>query len=222
MLGDPASAKEVWFVLHGYRQLAARFIRRFGALPGVGRWRAVVAPEALSRFYIEEEVGPHGPESRVGASWMTRADRDHEIEDYVEYLDRVASAVLPGADSSPTAGRRPATESVVAAGPRVVVFGFSQGAETASRWVARGRVRPDELVLWGGGVAVDLEPQPAAEAFRRVAIVHVVGSDDRWGGNRAGESERQLGELGLAPRRIGYTGGHRIPPAVLREHWPEP
>ncbi|MCA1790257.1 MAG: hypothetical protein LC667_10475, partial [Thioalkalivibrio sp.] len=61
VLGDPASAREVWFVLHGYRQMAGRFIRRFGPLPGAGRSRAVVAPEALSRFYIEEEVGPHGP-----------------------------------------------------------------------------------------------------------------------------------------------------------------
>ncbi|NIP78275.1 MAG: phospholipase, partial [Gemmatimonadetes bacterium] len=88
--------REVWFVLHGYGQLAERFVRRFDALPGVrDGMRAVVAPEALSRFYVEEEVtGPHGPESRVGATWMTRADREHEIRDYVEYLDRVAAAVL--------------------------------------------------------------------------------------------------------------------------------
>jgi len=204
VLGDPSTAAEVWFVLHGYRQLAARFIRRFEALPGVGRRRVVVAPEALSRFYIEEEeVGPHDRESRVGASWMTRADRAHEIRDYVEYLDRVASVVE-------------------APGRRIVVLGFSQGAETASRWVTLGGVRPDELVLWGGGVAVDLEPERSAEVLSRMTIRHVVGSQDRWGATRAAESEEQLSELGVATGRIEYRGGHTIPPGPLREHWPDP
>lgn len=222
-MGDPASAKEVWFVLHGYRQLAARFIRRFGALPGAGGSRAVVAPEALSRFYIEAEVGPHGQESRVGASWMTRAGRDQETGDYVEYLDRVASAVLTGGEDPPTGGADPAAAPLDADGRRIVVLGFSQGAETASRWVVRGRVpRPAELVLWGGGVAVDLDAQRAAEALRSTTVVHVVGSEDSWGGTRARESERQLLESGVPTRRVGYAGGHRIPPAVLREHWPDP
>jgi len=46
VLGDPVASGEVWFVLHGYRQTAERFIRRFQHLPGAGETRAVVAPEA--------------------------------------------------------------------------------------------------------------------------------------------------------------------------------
>lgn len=201
-------------MVHGYRQLAERFIRRFEALPGVGEARAVVAPEALSRFYIEEEVGPHGPDSRVGASWMTRADRDHEIADYVGYLDRLAAAVLPA-----SAGRRAVAAPPGAGGRRVVVLGFSQGAETASRWATYGRIRPDELVLWGGGLAEDLDPARAAESLKGTRVRVVVGSEDRWARGRSRDTEDRLRELGLDSERVEYAGGHAVSPRVLREHW---
>jgi predicted esterase len=204
VVGDPGSAAEVWFVLHGYRQLAERFIQRFGALPGAGSRRAVVAPEALSRFYVEEEVGPHGPEARVGAAWMTRADREHEIADYVEYLDRVAEEVVPGEGS----------------GPRIVVLGFSQGAETASRWVCRGRVRPAELVLWGGGLAVDLGAEEVRRGLEGVAVRLVVGASDPWAARRSGETASQLEAAGRSGERLEYPGGHRVEAEALRRHWP--
>lgn len=195
-------------MVHGYRQLAERFIRRFEALPGVGASRAVVAPEALSRFYVEEEVGPHDAGSRVGASWMTRADREHEIRDYVEYLDRMAGEVVERA----AGGRRPR--------PRIVVLGFSQGAETASRWVGYGRTGADELVLWGGGLAEDLDLDRAAGALRSARIRLVVGSEDRWAARKAVESERRLRELGVEAERVEYEGGHVVSGRVLAEGWP--
>lgn len=218
MLGDPGSCSEVWFVLHGYRQLAERFIRRLTALPGVGGSRAVVAPEALSRFYIEDEVGPHGPGSRVGASWMTRADREHEIRDYVEYLDRVAAELIPTPPDPPAPGHEapPAPTDL----PRVVVLGFSQGAETASRWVTYGRIRPAELILWGGGLAEDLDAAAAAEALSGLRVRLVTGSDDRWAARRAEGSERRLRELGARVDRVRYEGGHVVASDVLETHWP--
>lgn len=205
MLGDPAASTEVWFVLHGYRQLAERFIRRFDALPGAGETRAVVAPEALSRFYIDDERGPHGPGSWVGASWMTREDRELEIRDYVEYLDRVAAEVL--------------TDHAETEAPRVVVLGFSQGAETASRWATMGRVRPAELILWGGGLAADLELETAAQALRRMTVRLVVGSEDRWAEQRSAESRRRLRDIGVEPELLRYAGGHSVAPDALVEHW---
>ena len=78
----------MWVVCHGYRQLARRFIREFQGIAGAER--RIVAPEGLSRFYLDEEGGPHGPEARVGATWMTREDRIAEIDDYVAYLDALA------------------------------------------------------------------------------------------------------------------------------------
>ena len=65
VLGDMLGAAEVWFVLHGYSQLAATLAKWFETAVKPGR--LIVAPEALSRSYFEE----HGAR-RVGASWMTK------------------------------------------------------------------------------------------------------------------------------------------------------
>ena len=72
---------EVWIVLHGHTYLAKRFIRYFRVLEDDRR--LIVAPEGLSRFYVNHEA------RRVGASWMTREDRLNEIADYVNYLDEL-------------------------------------------------------------------------------------------------------------------------------------
>jgi predicted esterase len=211
VLGDATSAGEVWFVLHGYGQLAGGFIQRFRALPGAGVSRAVVAPEALSRFYVERQVGPHGRESRVGAAWMTREFREQEIGDYVEYLDRVAAEVLDG---------RPVTGGDGGSDPRIVILGFSQGAETASRWAVLGATRPAELVLWGGGLAADLDLDRAGAVLAGVAVRFVVGDGDAWGQGRTADSLGRLGAAGVAASRVDFTGGHAIEGAVLAGHWP--
>src|SRR2546428_199711 len=89
-LGSPQGATDVWFVCHGYGQLASRFLERFRALES--ERRCIVAPEGLSRFYLTENPS----ERRVGASWMTREDRVHEIDDYVRFLDALHAQVVPG------------------------------------------------------------------------------------------------------------------------------
>ncbi len=220
VMGDPRSSEEVWFALHGYRQLAERFIRRFTAFPGIdeGR-RAVVAPEGLSRFYIDDDGGEHGADSKVGATWMTRADREHEIGDYVEYLDRLAAAVL---EPAPPEGASPPGHEAPEASPirgdrGVVILGFSQGAATASRWAVYGRIQPDELVLWAGGLAADLDMAQAARVLAGVRIRFVIGDDDRWATRRVEESERRLERAGLQSERIGFPGGHGLPAEVLRD-----
>ncbi|MGH9418647.1 MAG: alpha/beta hydrolase, partial [Thermoanaerobaculia bacterium] len=77
---------EVWIVCHGHGQLAARFLSRF--VPIERSDRLFVAPEALSRYYLQPpRGGPHAPNAPIGATWMTSEDRDCEIADYVGYLD---------------------------------------------------------------------------------------------------------------------------------------
>lgn len=198
-LGPDDGASEIWFVLHGYRQLADRFLRRFEPLDD--GTRLIVAPEALSRFYVEREVGRHGPESLVGGSWMTRHERDAEIDDYVAYLDRVDESVLNRLD-----GR----------GPSTTVLGFSQGAHTAARWAVRGARRPDRLVLWGDTVPPDLDLERASSRLTGVEILLVAGESD---GTRQPEAERErveaLRDVGLTPRVLHHPGGHAIDHELL-------
>lgn len=195
-LGDPGTATDVWYVLHGYRQLARRFIRRFEPIGAAHR--LVVAPEGLSRFYVSSGQGRHGAESVVGATWMTREDRLTEIADYVAYLDRLAAHVdPPGAD-------------------RTTVLGFSQGVATACRWVVLGSVRPDRLVLWGDFLPPDLDLERARDALDGVEVILVRGTEDGALDERlaAKEAER-VSAAGLTLRRVTYEGGHEIDEETL-------
>src|SRR2546425_9676771 len=78
-------------VCHGSGQLAARSLRHFEPL--ADGTRLVVAPEALSRFYLEDTTVP-AKERKVGATWMTRENRLSEIDDYVRYLDALHAEVF--------------------------------------------------------------------------------------------------------------------------------
>jgi len=194
----PGEARELWYVLHGYRQLARRFMRRFAPVHD-GR-RRIVAPEGLSRFYLGREEGRHGPASAVGATWMTREDRLHEIQDYVGYLDRLHETVAPEAGEPP-----------------VTVLGFSQGVATASRWVVQGGVRPTRLVAWGDTLPPDLDMETAARRLEGVDVVLVRGSRDRAVGKERAAREREaLEATGIRYRVLSYEGGHDVYPAPLR------
>lgn len=196
--GDVARPAEVWFVLHGYGQLARRFIRRFGAV--ADGTRLVVAPEALSRFYVSSERGRHGPASVVGGTWMTREDREREIADYVAYLDRLAGTVLGGLDPVPP----------------LTVLGFSQGAATASRWVTYGAVRPARLLLWGDYLPPDLDMERAAWALERAQLILVRGTRDRsLDAELESHEATRLAAVGIVPRRLTYEGGHDVDAGAL-------
>ncbi|WP_261990367.1 hypothetical protein [Hymenobacter sp. BT188] len=43
--------RHIWFVCHGYGQLAAYFIRHFAVLTEAND-TVIIAPEGLSRFYL--------------------------------------------------------------------------------------------------------------------------------------------------------------------------
>src|SRR5438034_9250029 len=120
-LGSSRGAGVVGFACHGYWQLASRFLEKLRVLDDGTRF--IVAPEGLSRFYLIESP----TERRVGASWMTREDRLHEIDDYVRYLDALYRTVASGQAT-------------------VTVLGFSQGTATACRWTALGTSRIDRLI----------------------------------------------------------------------------
>ena len=62
---------------HGYGQLGASFSKALEPLEGDAR--VIAVPEALNRFYLDDPAKRHGPDSPVGATWMTREDRLTDI-----------------------------------------------------------------------------------------------------------------------------------------------
>ncbi len=189
VLGEPGpNLREVWFCLHGYGQLAAEFLEEFRPIADPSR--LLVAPEGLSRYYRD------GGGGAVGASWMTKEDREREIADYLEYLDALHARVF---------------EEVERDAVLVHVFGFSQGTATACRWVAQGKVRADRLTIWAGLVPPDVDLKAAAERYRAASITHVVGERDHWVAAKGLEDERaRLTEHELSFNLIRFEGGHRL------------
>jgi predicted esterase len=192
--------RELWLVCHGYGQLAARFVTQFAPLDD-GR-RLIVAPEALSRFYLDPlPARRNDPSPRVGATWMTREDRESEIADYVAYLERLVGEVR-----HPLSG----------AAPRIVVLGFSQGTATVCRWLASSVLRADHLVLWGGSIPPELDLAAWASRLHGAAISLVAGDEDELAtpGAVAREAER-LSAAGVAFTLQRFPGGHTIDPDAL-------
>ena len=187
-LGTPERANEVWFVCHGYGQLAARFLDRFRAVQSPER--CIVAPEALSRFYLPENPA----ERRVGASWMTKEDRLREIDDYVRYLDAVYAQVST-------------------AQQRVTALGVSQGTATVCRWAALGASRVDRVILWGGEVPPDLD----LKRLRVPRLTLVYGTRDEFFTSKVvAANEARLRDHGIRYELISFEGGHAIDVETLK------
>lgn len=193
---DGPGVAEIWFVLHGYGQLAAPFLKSFGPLDD--GTRLLVAPEALSRFYVSRTG-----DRQIGASWMTREDRLTEIADYVRYLDTVHADVVA---------------RVPTPGAPTHVLGFSQGTATACRWVALGGVGAARLILWAGEVPPDLDLAAARERLGRVQIILVVGRRDTYITEKiVAREENRLREHGIPCRVVWFEGGHELDADVLRD-----
>jgi dienelactone hydrolase len=194
-LGGDGVVSSAWIVLHGYGQLAADFLATFE--PIAGPERLVVAPEALNRFYLGALENRAHTDSRVGATWMTRADREHEIVDYVAYLDALHAHVVKD-------------------GVHVTVLGFSQGVATLTRWLARSTARAHRAVLWAGELPPDVNPAALAERVQEVVVVQ--GERDRlthW--TKPDELRARMQDSDVGFRSLSFDGGHRIDSGVLRE-----
>ena len=157
-LGEVGSAiKQVWFVCHGYGQLAGYFLKHFESLDDGEK--LIIAPEGFSRFYLNGFYG------RIGASWMTREDRLNDIKDYVIFLDAVYQRIFDQVDRSSV---------------KVSVLGFSQGTATASRWLALGDIEAEQLILWAGLLPSEIIEENKAEVFREIKLVLVAGENDEY------------------------------------------
>ncbi len=185
--------KEVWFVLHGYGFLAEYFINYFKVLKN--KDVLVVAPEGLNKFYKNGLAGD------VGATWMTKEDRLNEIEDYNSYLNSLYEKIFLNIERKKV---------------QVNILGFSQGSSTACRWIADGKVKFDNLVIWSGGVPEDLDFEKFNGVLSGRKIQVLVGDNDVFINEPLIASQENM----LKERNVGYkltrfSGGHKVEPEVL-------
>ena len=186
--------RRVWFCLHGFGQLAQYFGRKFTDL--ADGQTLIVVPEGLSRLYLNGEY------NRVGASWLTREDKQNEISDFLAYLNSLYDHVLT--NHNPT-------------DLNITLLGFSQGAATACRWLADGHVRASQLILWAGYFPNGLRDVIDPARLATVETHYVYGRQDEYI-EQMPDTEAYLNRLqtevpGL--KITAFDGGHRVEPAVL-------
>lgn len=188
---DPNKPHEfVWFCLHGYGQQARFFARKFETI--APEKHLIVVPEAQSRYYLD------GTKGRVGATWMTKEDRQQDISDYVRYLDDLAADIIRTNKQA-----------------KIVVLGFSQGAATASRWCNQGAIRADFLCLWSGAFPPDLVPDGQFKK-RPLKTWVVYGNEDPYlKDERLLTSMDYIKNFRLKTEEHRFKGGHEIKPEAL-------
>ncbi len=180
------NTKEVWFVCHGYAELANYFIKHFDVLDD--GTRVIIAPEALHRFYWKGFTG------RVGASWMTKEQRDDDIKDYVNYLNVVYNKVM---QNNPTIA--------------VTILGFSQGCATASRWFSKRENGAERLILWAGTLAHDIDLELCKPLFDATKLIIVVGKNDEFfKQSQIDEHVNWLTQNEIAHELIYFNGKHSM------------
>ncbi|MCU0424935.1 MAG: phospholipase [Candidatus Kapabacteria bacterium] len=194
-----ANTREIWFIVHGYGQLAEYFIRHFRGLDDGTRY--IIAPEGLSRFYVKEWT-------RVGATWTTKEDRDTEVADYVAYLQTLETEIWRQFEQK--GGKR---DSV-----RVWALGFSQGVTTLCRWIVRGGLRPDRLICWAGDFPAEIDLPTNKDLFERMKTTFVIGSDDEFiTPERLAQHKETILKAGLNLGFVGFDGTHVMDVRVLRD-----
>ncbi|MCC6865945.1 MAG: phospholipase [Ignavibacteria bacterium] len=188
-------SKDIWIMLHGHRQLAGNFIKHFEEL--AVNSSVLYAPEALMRIYLKGDYGD------VGASWMTKEDRESDIKDYVNYLDRLFfDLIYPEAEQFKL---------------KINVLGFSQGSATLCRWLSLGKARVNKAVFWCGSLAHEINYKNYPH-LKEVEIHQIFASNDPYYNNNFPKSQiKLLNDAGIISRSYIFNGGHEISVRLMKE-----
>jgi predicted esterase len=190
------NTKTIWFVVHGYGQLSQFFVKKFVQI--VDNETFIVAPEAVSRFYLDEKF------SRVGASWMTRELRQSEIDENNDYLNSLYSSLLTNYDLSKV---------------EINILGFSQGCATVCRWIDSGKVKCNRLLLWAGFFSNGIREVIAPQKLKNIDTYYVYGDKDEFLVAYPEVSEKfragMIEEIDL--KIVSFDGKHTVDEKTLKE-----
>ena len=188
------TTENIWIVLHGLGYLSRYFIRHFDGLPADKNY--IIAPQAPSKYYLNTTY------TRVGASWLTKENRQQETGNVLAYLDAVLAAEKLPENCN------------------LIVLGFSQGVSIASRWVAQRKIKCDQLVLYAGGIPDELQRSDFDFLLKNATkVTAIVGDKDEYVSDerRKTESEK-IGKLfdGKA-EEILFKGGHEVKRDLIKK-----
>lgn len=181
------NTRQFWFCCHGYGHTASDFLKQFEGLETEGNF--LVAPEGFSRFYFG------GFDGKIGASWMTSLNREIEIEDYCDYLDQLFSSFKDKIPKKAT----------------INLLGFSQGANTISRWAGLRKPIFDRMILVGGHLAEDVDYSANKEYWSEKEVWFCFGDADKFITEERLHKFKNFNEANhINPHYLTYQGKHKV------------
>ena len=178
----------VWIVLHGYGMLSEFFIKKFECI--LNDSTVVIAPEGSNRFYLENNY------YRVGASWMTKLDKEKDIEDNISFIQTLYSKIV---------------DEIGHTNFKLNTLGFSQGGPTLVRWLMSNKLNTNSLILWGSDIPKDSLVIENKSRWNSMNLKIVIGKKDEY----INEEKKQefvgvVKSYGLKYDLIEYKGSHKI------------
>ncbi|MAZ29469.1 MAG: esterase [Cytophagaceae bacterium] len=147
--------ENIWFVIHGLGYLSKYFIKHFEPLDAKKNF--IVAPQAPSKYYQDKAY------KYVGACWLTREERDLEMENNINYLNTLYIKEI---------------EPYLTEGRKLYLLGFSQGVSILTRWLARTQVDFKTLYLHSGKLPDNLSKKDFEFIKPGSKVEFVYGNND--------------------------------------------
>ena len=185
--------KNVWFVCHGIGYLSRYFLKYFDELNSDDNY--IIAPQAHSKYYIGSAY------KHVGSSWLTKENTVVEIENVMRYFDAVLEAEnLPSSLN-------------------FIMLGFSQGVSVAARFVAKRKIKCDQLVFLAGGIPKELNADDFAFLASETNVSLIYGTQDEYLNTKyLGDTKQRFYELfGNDAEIITFEGKHEIPKELINK-----
>ncbi len=192
-IGNSKNPDRIWLVCHGYGQLASRFIKKFNALDQKNN--LIIAPEGLSHFYLE------GLSGNVGASWMTKHNRELEISNQFSYLESLMISKVKSCGAN-----------------RISLLGFSQGGATICRWIAKSELIFDDLYLWATIFPPDMNADFMDKTLLGKNVKIFYGGRDPFLKEEHIQKTTALLDRVRHLKIVKFEGDHRVIPEVLMNH----
>ncbi len=190
---EPAegSSKGIIIAIHGYAQLAGDFINEFRELTTSGY--DIYAPEALSKFYNKEQ--------KPVANWMTSYEREDEINDYINYLEKFIQSIVTSNPLLP-----------------IHLIGFSQGVSTLLRWFVTSAIMVESIHLIAGSIPEEFSSTNFKQLIAR-KYYYYYGTQDRLiNTNKINAYLEHLTAIGIPYSFVSFEGRHEVPKQLL-EHF---
>ena len=191
------NTKNIWLVCHGIGYLSRYFIRHFNHLDASENY--IIAPQAQSKYYLKSDY------RHVGASWLTRENTEADIKNVLSYLEEVyAEEIL--------------SKKNIANTPNLIILGYSQGVSVATRFLARRKIKCNQLILHSGKVPAEITAEDL-EFLKDTNVTYLYGTEDEYLKRGIIEVEEKRLKT-LFPNNLEvltYNGGHEFNTEIIEK-----